>query len=174
MVLAETPRPGEDMLRTFADGTIEWFIDHDRRVVFSRWEGDIRGDELLAASPALWREHPEVGRYGAVHDLLDFTGIIEHRYGRELMQLRDAFFGGPLPAVRTAIVSADPMKIFEIKVTTVQAPERQLRVFTSNAAALEWVTADEPDNPSAVREQSNGALPRWFDRNATAADPLAR
>jgi hypothetical protein len=154
------------MLRTFPHGSMEWFIDRVRCVVLSRWQGEFGGDELLASSPALWREHPEVGRYGAVHDLLDFTGVIEHRYGHELMRLRVEFFGADLPSVRTAIVSADPMKTLELKVTEIEVPERQFRLFGSNRAALEWVTADEPGNPSALRGRSESPLPWWFDRAA--------
>jgi hypothetical protein len=156
------------MLRTFASGTIEWFIDQNRHVVLSRWEGDIRGDELLAVSPVLWREHPEVGRYGAVHDLLDFTGVIEHRYGRELMRLRAEFFGHDLPPVRTAIVSADLMRNFELKVATIEAPERQFRLFASNRAGLDWVMANEPGNLSAIPDDQSAALPWWFDRAVVA------
>ncbi len=32
------------MLRTFHSGSIEYFIDQDRHLVFARWEGDVRGD----------------------------------------------------------------------------------------------------------------------------------
>jgi hypothetical protein len=98
--------------------------------------------------------------------MLDFTGLIEHRFGRELMQQRAAFFKDPQPDVRTAIVSADPMKTLELKVTEIEVPERQFRLFGSNRAALEWVTADEPGNPSALRGRSESPLPWWFDRAA--------
>jgi hypothetical protein len=155
------------MLQAFPNGTIAWSIDHDRRVVLTRWEGDIRGDELLAESPALWRDHPEIVRYGTVHDLIDFTGIIEHRYGRALMQLRAEHFGPSLPETRTALVSLDPMKIFELKVTEAETPNRQFRLFNTNSAALEWVTAEGEKDPSAVYGAGAGALPWWFDR-ATA------
>lgn len=150
------------MLRTFANGSIEYFIDPERRFVFARWEGDVRGDELLAASPELWRRYPEIGRSDAIHDMLDFTGMLEHRYTRELMRLRTELVPDFNPQVRTAIVSSDPMKIFELKVTKASAPDRQFRLFGSNAAALEWMMAEAPGNPDA-------ALPWWFDRNAASA-----
>ena len=156
------------MLRTFANGTIEWFIDRSRHVVFSRWEGDVTGEEVLAVSPALWRQHLELVRFGAVHDQLDFTGVIEHRYGRELMRLREQTFGDAEPNLRTAVVTADPMKFFELKVVRIEAPaNRQFRLFDNNAAALAWVTADEPGNPSALHGRKDGPLPWWFYR-ATA------
>ena len=157
------------MLRTFANGTIEYLIDQDRRIVFSYWAGDVRGDELLAASPALWRQYPELGRLNAIHDMLDFTGVIEHRFSQELMRLRAEYFKGTQPDVRTAIVSADPMKTFEIKVTQINAPERQFQVFPSNAAALDWVTADEPGNLSAGLRDKGAALPWWFEKRTPAS-----
>jgi hypothetical protein len=153
------------MLRTFADGSIEYFIDRERQLVFARWEGDVRGDELAAAAPELWRQHPEIGRSDAVHDMLDFTGILEHRYTRELMRLRAELVPGFDPQVRTGVVSSDPMKIFEIKVTKASAPDRQFRLFGSNAAALEWMMEKES---ARVR---NAPLPWWFDRKM-AATPI--
>jgi hypothetical protein len=158
------------MLRTFPNGTIEWFIDRDRHVVLSRWEGDVRGDELLAESPAIWRQHPEIALYSSVHDLIDFTGVIEHRYGRELMQSKAAFFGPDIPSVRTAIVSLDPMKIFELKVTTIEQPDRQFRLFDNNRAALEWVIGTEAGDPPILSDGRAVALPWWFDRLTPAAD----
>src|SRR3954471_21182390 len=114
------------MLRTFDNGTIEYFIDRGRRIVFARWAGDFGGDELLEASPQLWRQDPEIGRFSAIHDVLDFTGIVEHRYARELMRLRAEVFGNIDVEVRTAIVTSDPMKVFELKVTKAEAPENRL------------------------------------------------
>jgi len=158
------------MIQTFNDGTIEWFVAPSRRVVFSRWEGDIRGDDLLSSSPAFWDRHPEAAQYGAVHDQLAFTGIIEHRFSRALMQMRTDRFGPELPGTRTAVVHADPIKAFDVKVTSVQAPGGRLfRLFANNASALAWVTADEPGNPSACRDQSGDPLPWWF--HGAAASP---
>jgi hypothetical protein len=156
------------LLRTFTNGAIEYFFDRDRRIVFACWNGDIRGDELLSDSPDLWRQYPDVLRFNAIHDMLDYTGVIEHRFGRELMRLRAELLKNPQADVRTAIVSADPMKATEIKVTKLNAPERQFRVFASNAAALDWVTADEPGNQSAGLRDRGDALPWWFDRKRTA------
>jgi hypothetical protein len=153
------------MLRTFTNGSIEYFIDQTRHLAFGRWEGDVRGDELLAASPELWREHPEIGRWDAIHD---FTGMLEHRYTRALMQLRAELIPDFNPNVRTAVISGDPMKIFEIKVTKVTAPDRQFRLFGSNAAALEWMVQEESGNPCAGLSRSSGSLPWWFDRKAAA------
>jgi hypothetical protein len=153
------------MLQGFADGTIEYFIDHERHIVFGRWEGDVRGDELVAACPELWRRYPETGTASAVHDMLDFTGILEHRFTREMIRLRTELVRDFNPQICTAIVTADPMKTFELKVTKASAPDRQFGVFGSNAAALEWVTADEPGNPCAGVGRSGG-LPWWFDRKA--------
>ena len=151
------------MLHTFSDGTIEWWVDQGRRVLFSRWEGDFGGDELLAAVPAFWDRYPEAAQYGAVHDQIDFTGIIEHRYARATMQMRAERFGPERPGTRTAVVTKDPMKMFDLKVTSVEAPGGRLfRLFATNASALAWVMADEPDNPSASHDLSGGALPRWF------------
>jgi len=151
------------MLQTFSDGTIEWFVDQSRRVLFSRWEGDFRGDDLLAAVPAFWDRYPEAAQYGAVHDQINFTGLIEHRYARATMQLRAERFGPELPGTRTAVVTKDPMKMFDIKVTSVEAPGGRLfRLFGTNASALAWVTADEPGNPSACRDLSSGIVPWWF------------
>jgi hypothetical protein len=78
------------------------------------------------------------------------------------MRLRTELVPDFNPQVRTAIVSSDPMKIFELKVTKASAPDRQFRLFGSNAAALEWMMAEAPGNPDA-------ALPWWFDRNAASA-----
>ena len=155
------------MLRTFDNGSIEYFIDQKRRVAFGRWEGDVRGDELVAASPQLWRQHPEIGRWKAIHDMLDYTGILEHRYTRELMKLRSELVPGFDPQILTAVVSGDPMKIFEMKVTKVSAPDRQFRLFGNNAAALRWVMEDEPESPA----NGDGPLPWWFDRK-TATAPI--
>ena len=155
------------MLRTFANGTIEYFIDPVRRLVFVRWEGDVRGDELVAASPELWRRSPEIGRSAAIHDMLDFTGILEHRYTRELMRLRTELVPDFNPQVRTAIVTSDPMKIFELKVTKASAPDRQFRLFGSNAGALEWMMTETPDNPDA-------ALPWWFERKPAGSIAYVR
>ena len=152
------------MLRTFTNGSIEYFFDRDRRIVFARWNGDIRGDELMSDSPSLWRQYPDLVRFNAIHDMFDYIGVIEHRFGRELMQMRAEFFKDAQPDVRTAIVSADPMKSTEVKVTRLNAPERQFRVFASNAAALDWVTADEPGNPCAGLRDRGSALPWWFSR----------
>jgi hypothetical protein len=66
------------------------------------------------------------------------------------------------------------MKLFEIKVTKVQTGDRPMRMFGNNAAALEWVTADEPGNPSAVGSRSTAKLPWWFDRTEAAAGIGAR
>ena len=156
------------MLRTFTNGSIEYFIDQTRHLVFGRWEGDVRGDELLKVSPDLWRQHPEIGRFDAIHDMLDFTGLLEHRHTRELMKLRAELVSDFDPNVRTAVVSGDPMKVFEIKVTKVTAPERQFRLFGSNAAALAWMTADEPGNSRAGLDRSSDPLPWWFDRKLAA------
>jgi hypothetical protein len=145
------------MLRTFANGSIEYFIDRDRRVVFARWDGDVRGDELVADAPELWRRYPEIGRWDAVHDMRDYIGILEIRYTRELMRLRAELVPGFDPYVRTAVVSSDPMKTFELKVTKASAPDRQFRLFGGNAAALEWLMAEAPADPKA-------ALPWWFER----------
>lgn len=150
------------MLRTFTNGSIEYFIDRDRRLIFGRWEGDFRGDELLAMLPLLWREYPEIGRWDAIHDMMDFTGFLEHRYTREMMSLRAELVPGFDPQVRTAVVTADPMKTLEIKVTKASAPHRQFGLFLSNADALEWMAADEPGRPRS------GPLPWWFDRKAAA------
>jgi hypothetical protein len=159
------------MIHTFPDGTIEWFVDQSRPVLFSRWEGDFKGDDLLAAVPAFWDRYPEAAQYGAVHDQIDFTGIIEHRYARATMQMRAERFGPERLGTRTAVVTGDPMKTFDLKVTSVEAPGGRLfRPFSTNASALAWVAADEPGNPSACRDQSGGALPWWFDRTAPAAD----
>jgi hypothetical protein len=76
-------------------------------------------------------------------------------------------FGQPNPLRRTGVVTLDPMKHFEIKVTKVQNGDRPMRVFANNAAALEWVTADEPGNPSAVGGPGTANLPWWFDRRST-------
>jgi hypothetical protein len=160
------------MLQTFIYGTIEWFVDHGRRVLFSRWEGDFTGDDLMTALPSLWGPHPEAGRYAGIHDQLDFTGIIEHRYARETMRLRAERFGEGDPGIRTAVVCLDPMKVFDLKVTTAEAPAgRAFRLFGNNAAALAWVTADEPGNPSAAANnpQSAYALPWWFERSTEQA-----
>jgi hypothetical protein len=162
------------MLRTFSNGSIEYFIDQERRVAFGRWEGDISGDELLADSPNLWRRYPEIGYLNAIHDLLDYTGVIEHRFGSELMRLRAEFFKDMQPGLRTAIVSADPMKPTEVKVTKLNAPQRRFRVFASNAAALDWVTADEPDNPSAGLRNRDSVLPWWFDRKSVRSSAKVR
>ena len=151
------------MLQTFANGAMEWFVDHDRHVLFGRWSGEFGGEELLTASPLLWRQHPEVVNYGAIHDVLDFTGVIEHRYSRELMRRTVEAFGSPDPGRRTAIVTSDPMKIFEIKVVKAEAQDRLLRLFGNNAVALEWVAADEPGNPSACGSRSAAPLPWWFE-----------
>jgi hypothetical protein len=152
------------MLQSFANGAIEYFIDRDRHIVFGRWEGDFRGGELLASVTELWRDYPEIGRSGAIHDMTDFTGMLEHRHTREMIRLRAELVPDFDPRVRTAIVTADPMKTVELKVTKAAAPERAFRVFASNAAALEWVIADEPDNPCAAPGRRDGALPWWFDR----------
>jgi hypothetical protein len=152
------------MLRTFANGSIEYFIDRARQLVFGRWEGDFRGDELVQISPELWRLSPEIGRWNAIHDLVDYTGMLEHRYTRELMQLRATLVPGFDPSVLTAVVSVDPMKSFELKVTKVTAPERHFRLFGSNAAALRWIVGDIPLNVAAEAE-----LPWWFDRTPPRA-----
>jgi hypothetical protein len=162
------------MLQTFANGAMEWFVDHDRHVLFGRWSGDFSGEELLTAIPLLWRQHPEVVDYGAIHDLLDFTGIIEHRYSRELMRRTVEAFGRPNPQRRTGVVTSDPMKVFEIKVVKVEAQDRQIRLFGNNATALAWVTADAGGNPSAGGGRSAAALPWWFDRIAAAAEAGVR
>jgi len=162
------------MLRKFTDGTIEYFVDHVRHLVFARWEGDVRGDDLLATTPALWRTSPEIGRWAAIHDMLDFTGILEHRHSRELMLLRVELVPDFDPNVRTAIVSADPMKRFEIKVTNATAPNRQFQLFASNAEALEWMSADEPGNPCAGLGRDAGPVPWWFDRKTAANAVRAR
>ena len=162
------------MLRTFTNGSIEYFIDQTRHLVFGRWEGDVRGDELLAASPELWREHPEIGRWDAIHDMLDFIGMLEHRYTRALMQLRAELAPGFDPQVRTAVVSHDPMKNFEIKVTKVTAPDRQFRLFESVADALEWMTVDEPGNPCAGMRRDSAPVPWWFNRKPAANTVRAR
>lgn len=154
------------MLRTFDNGTIEYFIDRARRIICARWEGDVRGDELVDASPELWRLHPEIGQWDAIHDMLDYTGILEIRYSRELMRLRAELVPDFNPQVRTAVVSADPMKAFEIKVTKVTAPDRHFQLFGSNTAALEWLMADVSANP--------GPLPWWFDRKAARGRAEAR
>jgi len=160
------------MIQTFANGSIEWFVDQSRRILFSRWSGEFTGDQLLAVQPAFWGPHPEAARYGAVHDNLDFTGIIEHRYSRDLMRLRIERFGAEIPGTRTALVTSDPMKIFDLKVTAIQAPgERLFRMFGSNAAALDWVTAAEPGNPSAGLGKSSNALPWWFHRSSASCLP---
>ena len=152
------------MLRTFANGTIEYFVDQTRRIVFARWEGDVRGDELLAASPELWRQYPEIGRWDAIHDQLDFIGILEHRYTRELMRLRSERVPDFDATTRTAVVTGDPMKTFELKVAKASAPSRQFRLFGGNAAALDWMMADAP-------ERNRGPLPWWFDRKVEARTP---
>jgi hypothetical protein len=152
------------MLRTFENGSIEYFIDQDRHIVFCRWEGDVRGDELLATSPELWRRHPEIGRWSAIHDQLDYTGILEHRYTRELMQLRASVIPDFDPQARTAIVTADLAKTFELKVAKANAPNRLFQLFPSSAAALDWVIADEPGNPCAGLRDAGNALPWWFER----------
>jgi hypothetical protein len=152
------------MLQSFANGAIEYFIDRNRHIVFGRWEGDFRGKDLLSSVPVLWRDYPEIGRSGAIHDMTDFTGMLEHRYTREMIRLRTELVPNFDPRVRTAIVTADPMKTVELKVTKASSPEREFRVFSSNAAALEWVIADEPGNPCAVRGRPEGPLPWWFDR----------
>ncbi|WP_395021600.1 hypothetical protein [Dongia sp.] len=150
------------MLRTFANGSIEYFIDRDRSLVFSRWEGDFRGEELLATLPSLWREFPEIGRWDAIHDMLDFAGFLEHRYTREMISLRAELVPGFDPQVRTAVVSADPMKTFEIKVTKASAPDRHFGLFGSNADALDWMIAEQPERPR------DSPLPWWFDRKPAA------
>jgi hypothetical protein len=150
------------MLRTFTNGSIEYFIDRDRGLIFGRWEGDFRGNELLAALPSLWREFPEIGRWDAIHDMMDFTGFLEHRYTREMISLRAELVPDFNPQVRTAVVSADPMKTFEIKITKASAPDRQFGLFGSNAAALDWMMADRP-GPAR-----NSPLPWWFDRSIAA------
>jgi len=158
------------MIQTFSDGAIEWFIDRDRRVLFGHWSGDFGGEDLLEASPVLWQQYPELAEYGAIHDLLDFTGIVEHRYARELTRRLAELFGEPNPHRRTAIVAVDPMKVFELKATKADAPEsRQLRLFGNNTVALEWVTADEPDNPSACSRPNAERLPWWFERKGAVA-----
>ena len=162
------------MLRTFTNGSIEYFIDQTRQIVFGRWEGDIRGDELLAASPDLWRQYPELGRWAAIHDMMDFTGLLEHRHTRELMQLRAELVPDFDPAVRTAVVSGDVMKSFEIKVTKATAPNRQFQLFASNAAALEWMAVDEPGNPCAGLGRNSAPLPWWFDRKPATTSARAR
>jgi hypothetical protein len=68
------------MLQTFANGSMEWFLDHDRRVLFGRWSGEFGGEDLLDVAPKLWQQHPELIDYGSVHDMLDFTGIIQHQH----------------------------------------------------------------------------------------------
>lgn len=158
------------MFSTFADGTIEYFIDQECRVVFGRWEGDIRGDELVATLPALWRDYPEIGRFSAIHDMIDFTGMLEHRFTREMIRLRNEHVPDFSSNVRTAIVTADRMKTLELKVTQASAPDRQFHLFGSNAAALEWVMANEPGNPSVVTGRRSGVLPWWFDRESLGGD----
>jgi len=159
------------MIQTFGNGTIEWFVDPIRRVLFSRWSGDFMGEDLLTALPAFWDPHPEAAQYGSVHDQLDYTGLIEHTHSRELMRMRVARFGEEQAGIRTAVVTGNPMKTFELKVTRVVAPEgRQFRMFGSNAAALDWVTADEPGNPSAARVRSDAQLPWWYHRTAARID----
>ena len=156
------------MLRTFTNGSIEYFIDRDRSLIFGRWEGDFRGDELLASLPQMWRDHPEIGRWDAIHDMMDFTGFLEHRYTREMISLRAQLVPGFNPQVRTAVVTADPMKTFEIKVTKASAPDRQFGLFASNAAALEWMMADQP------AAAGNSPLPWWFDRKPATTPARVR
>ena len=153
------------MLRTFTNGTIEYFIDPIRRLIFTRWEGDVRGEELLKASPELWRQYPEVGRWDAIHDMMDFTGLLEHRHTRALMQLRAELVLDFNPNVRTAVVSGDRMKTFEIKVTKVTAPDRQFQLFESNAAALDWMSAG---THRAAPDPAGAPLPWWFERKSAA------
>jgi hypothetical protein len=160
------------MLKDFANGSIEYFIDQERHIVFGRWEGDIFGDELLAALPDIWRDFPEIGRWNAVYDMLDFTGILEHRHTREMMRLRAELVPDFNPETRTAVVSRDPMKTFEIKVTKVTAPDRQFGLFASNEAALAWAMADAPGIASPGR--SDSALPWWFDRKSVPSDASVR
>jgi hypothetical protein len=150
------------MLKTFANGSIEYFIDRNRSLVFGRWAGDFRGDELLACLPALWREHPEIGLWDAIHDMMDFVGFLEHRYTCEMIQLRAELVPGFNPQVRSAIVTADPMKSFEIKVTKASAPDRHFGVFASNAEALRWMARESPDHAR------NGPLPWWLERRKAA------
>jgi hypothetical protein len=162
------------MLQTFANGAMEWFVDHHRRVLFGHWSGEFGGQELLAASPDLWRQHPELPGYGSIHDVLDFTGIIEHQYTRQLMRQLTEMAGTPDPLRRTAVVTSDPMKIFEIKVTKVETGDRPIRLFGNNAAALQWVTADEPGNPSAGAGRSTAPLPWWIEREPVIVETRVR
>ena len=75
---------------------------------------------------------------------------------------------------RTAVISRDPMKAFEIKATKVTAPDRQFGLFDSNATLLEWIIADEPGNRSPGSRRSDGALPWWFDRKSVRTGASVR
>jgi len=156
------------MLKTFTHASIEYFIDRDRSLVFGRWEGELFGDELLAALPDLWRDYPEIGLWDAIHDMRDFTGMLEHRYTREMIRLRSERVPGFDPEVRTAVVTGDPMKTFELKVTKAAAPDRHFALFASNAAALDWMVAERPGRPR------DGALPWWFDRKPATTPARVR
>ncbi len=73
------------------------------------------------------------------------------------------------PQVRTAVVSADPMKVFEIKATKATAPNRLFKLFGSNAAALKWMMTEAPGNSDAPLALVVRAKPDGGDSPRTLA-----
>jgi hypothetical protein len=161
------------LLENFSNGALDWQPDPVRRVVFSRWQGEFGGAELIKLLQRVWAERPELAAYNVLHDQRDFTGTIEHHFYPRLMQGWAAFCGGPTARNRTALVNGSALKFLEVKLLGLEHDSQvQVSLFPDNHAALAWVTEDVPGNPAAAGAGIDPAtfpLPGWFDRRVRRA-----
>jgi len=133
---------------------IEYKIDHERRIVLARGRGTLTVQDLFAYQHEVW-SHSELAGYS---ELMDMSAV-EHiaRPSSERIQTLaslSAQMDAPETVSKFAIVAPGDQafglgRMYEIYRELDELSTKQVAVFRTMAAALEWLTTDEPEKGTA-------------------------
>jgi len=119
--------------------TIEFEVDHERRIAIVRQIGAVDGQMLLARLPPFWQAHPEIATYHSLSDMTRFDGDLGYDDLRQIAVAWQAFCGGRDGGAYTAVASRDPFAWLYVKAIALNFPTRKFGVFRSVDAALRWI-----------------------------------
>lgn len=126
---------------------ITWEIDHQRRLLTTRYIGDVTGEMAVSQIPEIWRRHPEVLTYNCLTDQTLYTGSIGIDDVREISNRWYEFANGKNDnGKRIAIVSRDEWTDQVVKAIAVHFKTHNFATFNTCEQALVWLAEGGVEN----------------------------